>query len=56
MLQAIEIARSALTSGDVPVGAIVLNSNGEVVGTGHNRCEVDKDPRAHAEIVAIRKA
>ena len=56
MLQAIEIARSALTSGDVPVGAIVLNSNGEVVGTGHNRREVDKDPTAHAEIVAIRKA
>lgn len=56
MLQAIEIARSALASEDVPVGAIVLNSHGEVVGTGHNRREVDKDPTAHAEIVAIRKA
>ena len=56
MLQAIEIARIALASEDVPVGAIVLNSHGEVVGTGHNRREVDKDPTAHAEIVAIRKA
>jgi len=56
MLQAIEIAKSALASGDVPVGAIVLNSAGEVVGTGHNRREVDKDPTAHAEIVAIRNA
>lgn len=56
MLQAIEIAKSALASGDVPVGAIVLNSAGEVVGSGHNRREVDKDPTAHAEIVAIRKA
>jgi len=56
MLQAIEIAKSALASGDVPVGAIVLNSAGEVVGSGHNRREVDKDPTAHAEIVAIRNA
>ena len=56
MLQAIEIAKSALASCDVPVGAIVLNSAGEVVGSGHNRREVDKDPTAHAEIVAIRKA
>ena len=56
MLQAIEIAKSALASGDVPVGAIVLNSAGKVVGSGHNRREVDKDPTAHAEIVAIRKA
>ena len=56
MLQAIEIAKSALASGDVPVGAIVLNSAGEVVWSGHNRREVDKDPTAHAEIMAIRKA
>jgi tRNA(adenine34) deaminase len=41
---------------DVPVGAVVLDSNGEVVGTGRNRREADADPTAHAEIVALRGA
>ena len=56
MQQAIEVAKSALTTGDVPVGALVFNSSGKLVGTGSNRREVDKDPSAHAEIIALRAA
>ena len=41
---------------DVPVGAVVLDGSGTVVGAGHNRREADHDPTAHAEIVAIRQA
>ncbi len=56
MLQAIKIAESALASGDVPVGALIFSAEGELVGSGRNRREVDNDPSAHAEIVAIREA
>jgi len=49
-------ARSALTSGDVPVGAIVVDSAGEVIGRGRNVRERDHDPTGHAEIVALRRA
>lgn len=56
MDQALSIARSALATGDVPVGALVINSNGVVIGTGYNVREADNDPTAHAEIVAIRNA
>jgi tRNA(adenine34) deaminase len=41
---------------DVPVGAVVLDEAGTVVGAGGNRREADRDPTAHAEIVAIRQA
>jgi tRNA(adenine34) deaminase len=41
---------------DVPVGAVVLDRQGEVIGTGRNRCGADADPSAHAEIVALRAA
>jgi tRNA(adenine34) deaminase len=41
---------------DVPVGAVVLDAAGTVIGAGHNRREADDDPTAHAEIVAIRRA
>ena len=41
---------------DVPVGAVVLDSGGRVIGAGRNRREADADPTAHAEIVAIRAA
>jgi tRNA(adenine34) deaminase len=43
-------------TGDVPVGAIVLNKDGIVIGKGSNEREADNDPTAHAEIVAIRNA
>ena len=57
MAKAIELARtSAVESGDVPVGAIVLNDKGEVIATGVNQRELTSNPVAHAEIVAIQKA
>ncbi len=56
MGEAIAIARSAVRTGDVPVGAIVLNKDGIVIGKGSNEREADNDPTAHAEIVAIRNA
>jgi tRNA(adenine34) deaminase len=56
MKTAVEIAKSALVTGDVPVGALVLNADGKQVGTGFNRREIDNDPSAHAEIIALRQA
>ena len=56
MGEALTVARSALTTGDVPVGAIVVNADGVVIGTGFNEREAHSDPTAHAEIVAIRRA
>ena len=56
MKTAVEIAKFALATGDVPVGALVLNADGKQVGTGFNRREIDNDPSAHAEIIALRQA
>jgi tRNA(adenine34) deaminase len=56
MKQALDLAAKASQQGDVPVGAIVLNPQGEVVGRGFNSREVDNDPMNHAEIVALREA
>jgi tRNA(adenine34) deaminase len=56
MGQALDIASRALASGDVPVGALVLSPDGEVLGVGHNLREANGDPTAHAEVVAIRAA
>jgi len=57
MALAIQIAGdSSRKSGDVPVGAVILNGSGDVVATGTNQRELDHDPTAHAEIVAIRNA
>lgn len=57
MAKAIELARAAASaSGDVPVGAIVLNKAGEVIATGANQRELSNNPVAHAEIIAIQKA
>jgi tRNA(adenine34) deaminase len=41
---------------DVPVGAVILDEDGQVIARGHNRREADHDPTAHAEIVAMRQA
>ncbi len=49
------MARIAETLGETPVGAIVVRQ-GKVVGRGYNRVETDKDPTAHAEIIAVRQA
>jgi tRNA(adenine34) deaminase len=56
MGEAIAIAHGAVRTGDVPVGAIVLNKDGIVIGIGSNEREANNDPTAHAEIVAIRNA
>ena len=49
-------ARLALPTDDVPVGAVVVDATGEVVGRGRNRREAAQDPTAHAEVVALRDA
>ena len=56
MQQAISLAKVAADNGDVPVGAIIVNEQGEILGTGHNLREENNDPTAHAEIVAMRMA
>lgn len=56
MRVALEAARSALVSGDIPVGAAIFNASGELIATGHNERELNNDPTAHAEVVAIRRA
>jgi tRNA(adenine34) deaminase len=56
MHEAITIARGAFASGDVPVGALVINKDGVIIGKGSNEREANSDPTAHAEIVAIRSA
>ena len=56
MQQALLLAKSAADNGDVPVGALVVNEQGEILGTGHNLREENNDPTAHAEIVAMRMA
>lgn len=49
-------ARAALATEDVPVGAVVIDADGRVIGTGRNRREADADPTAHAEMLAVRAA
>lgn len=50
------LAEAAACGDDVPVGAVLIDSNGEIVATGRNDKELRGDPTGHAEIVAIRKA
>lgn len=56
MRSALDEARAALLSGDVPVGALVIDRDGQVVGRGHNIREATGDPTGHAEMVALRAA
>jgi tRNA(adenine34) deaminase len=56
MQQAIELARGASNFDDVPVGALIVNDQGEVLATGQNLREKNNDPTAHAEMVAIKSA
>jgi tRNA(adenine34) deaminase len=53
---ALEEAVEALRAADVPVGAVVLDPAGRVVGRGHNAREAGADPTAHAELIALRAA
>jgi tRNA(adenine34) deaminase len=56
MRLALAQAQDALASDDVPVGAVVLDPAGEVIGTGRNVREATHDPTGHAEVVALREA
>ncbi|MDQ1710830.1 MAG: tRNA(adenine34) deaminase [Frankiaceae bacterium] len=56
MRAALVEARSALEHDDVPIGAVVVSSSGEVLGRGRNERELRNDPTAHAEVVALRAA
>ena len=56
MLAALTEARAALATGDVPIGAVVLDPDGVVVGRGRNVREAEHDPTGHAEVVALREA
>ncbi len=56
MTIALEEARAAAAFGDVPVGSVIVTDDGRMLGRGRNRREVDVDPTAHAEIVALREA
>jgi len=56
MRWALAEARLALDHGDVPIGAVVVAADGEVLGRGHNERESRNDPTAHAEVLALREA
>lgn len=56
MQEALLCARQAQSFSEVPVGAVVLDAQGNVIGRGYNRRSVDDDPLAHAEVVAMRQA
>jgi len=56
MKQAIAIANEVKSSGDVPVGALIVNDAGEILSSCKNERKKDNDPTAHAEILAIRRA
>lgn len=56
MREALALARSALVTDDVPIGALVIDASGRVIGRGRNTREADADPLGHAEMVAIREA
>ena len=53
---ALEQARAALDTGDVPIGAVVMDAGGSVIGAGRNVREAQADPTGHAEVVALRAA
>lgn len=52
---ALKEADTAMSEGEVPVGAILLGAQGEILARGHNRCVSSSDPSAHAEVLALRE-
>ena len=56
MIRALELAEAAGEAGDVPVGAVIVGANGQVLAEAENRRERDHDPTAHAEVLALRAA
>ena len=55
MQEALIEARKAAAMGEVPVGAVIVK-DGQIIARGHNRTETDRDPTAHAEMIAITAA
>ena len=55
MIEALKEAKKAFNLGEVPIGCVVVK-DGHIIGRGHNRTVIEKDPTAHAEILAIREA
>ena len=53
MSEALKEAEKAAALGEIPIGAVVVR-DGEIIGRGHNMTETDRDPTAHAEMIAIR--
>ena len=57
MHQALDLARVAMQMDEVPIGCVIVhNPTNRIIGRGHNRRETDRDPTAHAEILAMRQA
>lgn len=56
MQQALIEARAAGESGDIPIGAVVVDAHGTLLAAAGNRREADQDPTAHAEVLALREA
>jgi tRNA(adenine34) deaminase len=56
MRAALQVAGRTAGSADVPVGAVVVDPGGTVIGEGHNQRELAHDPTAHAEVIALRAA
>ena len=56
MNAALALARQAAALGEIPVGAVIVDETGAIVGRGYNRRETDRDATAHAEVLAIRDA
>jgi tRNA(adenine34) deaminase len=55
MARALDEARSAGAAGEVPVGAVLVDADGEIIAAGGNRVERDHDPTAHAEMLVLRE-
>ena len=56
MRRALELAKEAAAADETPVGAAVFDENGNIIGEGRNRMRENRDPSAHAEILALRAA
>ncbi|MDR2615813.1 MAG: nucleoside deaminase [Oscillospiraceae bacterium] len=56
MAEALELARQAASEGETPVGCVIADGDGKIIGRGRNRREKNSDASAHAEIEAIREA
>jgi tRNA(adenine34) deaminase len=56
MREAIALAEAALAADEAPIGCVVVDPAGAIIGRGSNRRQIDQDPTAHAEIIALRQA